>query len=273
MQAIKNGFCGHEQIGAFIQALRDGEQTIADEDSAQGRDRSLAASLNYGFAHAFTADELPIIALLHLFQGVVNVFALVFMGKAEGGLAELQGKDEKHIASLLLRAGDIGLLTPIDDTWHRIHPALPWFLRQAFKLHYDGKEGRSSINTALQAWVVAIGEMVNYYSSQFINGNREVILLLCIEEANMLHARRLARKHGRWDVLILVMQGLGVFYQYQGRSAEWSQLVTDIVPDYCTSDDMPIAGREDAYTLVMENRVRLAQYYDRDLSLAAALQN
>ena len=43
---------------------------------AQGRDRSLGASLDYGFRHAFREDELPIIALLHLFQGTVDVDAL-----------------------------------------------------------------------------------------------------------------------------------------------------------------------------------------------------
>ena len=49
---------------------------------AQGRDKSLGASLDYGFRHAFREDELPIIALLHLFQGTVDVDALDRMGKS-----------------------------------------------------------------------------------------------------------------------------------------------------------------------------------------------
>ena len=56
--------------------MRDGEQQIQDADAAQGRDRSLGASLDYGFRNAFREDELPIIALLHLFQGTVDVDAL-----------------------------------------------------------------------------------------------------------------------------------------------------------------------------------------------------
>ena len=62
--------------------MAEGEQQIQDADAGQGRDRSLGASLDYGFRHAFQPDELPIIALLHLFQGTVDVDALVWMGEA-----------------------------------------------------------------------------------------------------------------------------------------------------------------------------------------------
>ncbi len=75
-QAVKMGLRGEAPIRAFVQAVRDGEQTIHDADAAQGRDRSLGASLDYGFRNAFQDDELPIIALLHLFQGTVFVEVL-----------------------------------------------------------------------------------------------------------------------------------------------------------------------------------------------------
>jgi tetratricopeptide (TPR) repeat protein len=68
------------------------------------------------------------------------------------------------------------------------------------------------------------------------------------------------------------MQGLRSLYGYQGRGAEWSRLVAEIVPDYCTDDDEPVPGREDGYTFVMEYRVYLAQYQERDLDRACALQ-
>jgi tetratricopeptide (TPR) repeat protein len=68
------------------------------------------------------------------------------------------------------------------------------------------------------------------------------------------------------------MQGLDALYGYQGRLSEWSRLVAEITPDFCTPDDGPIPGREDQYSLVMSYRVDLAQDYDRDLPRAAALQ-
>ena len=52
-------------------------------DMEQGRARSLGASLAYGFEHAFTEGEKKVLALLHLFQGFVEVNALCVMGSQE----------------------------------------------------------------------------------------------------------------------------------------------------------------------------------------------
>jgi tetratricopeptide (TPR) repeat protein len=68
------------------------------------------------------------------------------------------------------------------------------------------------------------------------------------------------------------MQGLRTLWQFQGRLSEWSRLVTEITPDYCTPDDAPIPGRVDEYSFVIEYRVGLAKDHDRDLAQAAALQ-
>ena len=271
-QAIKRGLRGPEPIGDFVAAIRNGEQAIEDADEQQGRDKSLGASLDYGFRHAFKDDELPIIALLHLFQGTVDVDALVWMGKGDHALPELKGKTKADLTSVLDRARDTGLLTHLGGTWCTIHPALPWFLRQLFARHYDGQPGRSTATAALRAWVEAIGELGNYYAGQFIDGNRDVIQFLALEEANLLHARRTARRHSWWEPVISAMQGLRVLYQYQGRLSELSRLVAEITPDYCTSHDAPIPGREDQYSLVMGYRLDLARQHDRDLPRAAALQ-
>lgn len=271
-QAIRMGLRGREPITKFVEAIRSGEQAIEDTDERQGRDKSLGASLDYGFRHAFKEDELPIVALLHLFQGTVDVDALVLMGQGDHALPELAGKTKEHLTSLLDRARETGLLTHLGGTWYTIHPALPWFLRQLFARHYDGQQGRSTAAAALRAWVGAIGELGNYYHRQFNEGNRQVIQFLALEEANLLHARRTARRHGWWSPVIAAMQGLYALYGYQGRVSEWSRLVAEITPVYCTPDDAPIRGREDDYSLVMGYRVNLAKDHDRDLTRAAALQ-
>jgi tetratricopeptide (TPR) repeat protein len=271
-QAIRLKLRGRELISNFVAAIRTGEQAVQDADERQGRDKSLGASLDYGFRHAFKADELPLIALLHLFQETVDVDALVWMGKGEHALSELKGDTKEHLTSLLDRARETGLLTHLGGTWYTIHPALPWFLRQIFARHYDGQAGRSTATAALHAWVDAIGGLGNYYHRQFNEGNREVIQFLALEEANLLQARRTARCLGWWRAVIPAMQGLDELYGYQGRTAEWSRLVAEITVDYCTPDDAPVPGREDPYRLVMEYRVRLAKDDDRDLNRAAALQ-
>lgn len=272
-QAVKMGLKGRERIEQFIQDVRDGEQRIEDVDEAEGRDKSLGASLDYGFRNAFNKDELPVIALLHLFQGTVDVDALGGMGRAgDHALPEVQGKSKEHLTSLLKRAADTGLLTHLGSTYYAIHPALPWFLRQLFAEHYDAQDGRSSAEAALRAWVEAMGALGTYYQQKFEEGNQDVIQLLELEETNLLHARRLGRRLGWWDRVISAMQGLRVLYEYQGRIAEWARLVTEIVPDYCTADDEPIPGREDEYSLVMEYRVYVAHDYQHDIAQAATLQ-
>ncbi len=272
-QAVRAGLRGRQQIADFVEAIRNGEQHIEDADERQGRDKSLGASLDYGFRHAFKDDELLIIALLHLFQGTMDVDVLHLMGKAdEHALPELKGRSEQHLTGLLDRAKDTGLLTEIGPAYFTIHPALPWFLRQLFARHYDGQAGRSTNRAALRAWVEAVGAMGNYYFREFEGGNRRVIGLLELEEANLLHARRLARRNQWWTPVIFCMQGLRSLYQYQGRTAEWARLVEEIRPDYCTEDDEPTSGREAAYSLVMDYRALLARQHERDLAKAAALQ-
>ncbi len=271
-QAIKTGLHGKTQIGNFVEAIRSGEQVIEDADEKQGRDKSLGASLDYGFRNAFQPDEQPLIALLHLFQGTVEVAALALMGEGDHALPELKGKNKDDLTRLLDRARETGLLTHLGGTWYSIHPALPWFLRQLFARHYDGEPGCSTATAALRAWVEAIGELSNYYHEQFNQGNRNVIQYLVLEEANLLHARRSARRNGWWSRVISAMQGLRILYDYQGRLSEWARLVAEITPDYCTPDDAPISGREDQYSLVKGYRVHLAHQHDRDLPRAAALQ-
>jgi tetratricopeptide (TPR) repeat protein len=271
-QAMRMGLRGKAQIENFVEAIRGGEQAIQDVDAEQGRDKSLGASLDYGFRNAFQPDEQPLIALLHLFQGTVDVDALAWMGEGDHALPELKGKTKAELTSLLDRARDTGLLTHLGGTWYSIHPALPWFLRQLFARHYDGQAGRSSADAALRAWVEAIGQLGNYYFNQFEEGKRDVIQFLVLEEANLLHARRTARRHGWWSGVISAMQGLEVLYDCQGRPSEWARLVAEITPDTCTPGDAPLPGREDQYSLVMGYRVKLAVDYDRDLPRAAALQ-
>ena len=272
-QAVKENRKNEDEIKEFVEAIRSGEKDIQDEDRSQGRDKSLGASLDYGFRNAFKEDELPVIALLHLFQGTVDVRALQFMGAiGDHALPEVKGKTKEQLTSLLGRAKDTGLLTQIGPAYFTIHPALPWFLRQLFARHYDGQEGHSSAEAALRAWVKAVGELGNYYHNQFAGGNREVIQLLSLEEANLMHACRLARRHGWWNPLITAMQGLLTLYEYQGRRAEWARLVGEFVPDYCTEDDEPVPGREDQYTFVMGYRIDLARDHEHNLARAAALQ-
>ncbi|MFP3940768.1 MAG: CHAT domain-containing protein [Thermoanaerobaculia bacterium] len=95
-QALRDGLSTPEDIEAFVARLRKGEAAITD-DAEQGRSRSLAASLRYGFDHAFGEEERKRLALLGFFQGFVDVDALTVMGhpEADWSLPEVRGLERE----------------------------------------------------------------------------------------------------------------------------------------------------------------------------------
>jgi len=272
-QALRDGLTTKTQIQAFVAQLRAGEATFEDEES-EGRAKSLGASLSYGFEHAFGETERKQLALLHFFQGFVNVRALVLMGdpgfaafvNSQPGaighfecLPEVRGLTREAGIRLLDRAAEVGLLAGLGGGYYTIHPALPWYFKSLFDQYYP-QSPISNIQSPTRAFVEAMGELGSYYHNQYGAGNRDVIALLTAEEANLLHARQLARANGWWRSVISTMQGLRHLYGHTGRRAEWSRLVQEIVPDFVApTSDGPLPGREEQWGLVTEYRVRLAR--------------
>jgi len=271
-QALRDGLETLGEIEDFVERLRAGEAAFDDEVS-EGRSKSLGASLSYGFDHAFSEGERRQLALLHFFQGFVNVGTLGLMGGPEFDwcLPEVRGMTREAGIALLDRATEIGLLTAIGGGCYTIHPALPWFFKSLFDKYYAPTGGGKQEMRATRAFVEAMGDLGNYRHRQYNAGYRDVIAALTAEEANMLHARKLARKHG-WYRVIGTMQGLHTLYTNTGRWVEWARLVDEIVPDFVDPEtDGPLLGREGKWSLITEYRVHLAREA-RDLAKAERLQ-
>jgi len=139
-QALRDGLKTEAQIKAFVQRLRAGEAAFADEES-QGRAKSLGASLSYGFEHAFDENERRQLALLHFFQGFVDVDMLRQMGnpKTDYCLPAVRGLTRQDAIALLDRAAEIGLLTAHGRGYYSIHPALPWYFKSLFDQYYPAE--------------------------------------------------------------------------------------------------------------------------------------
>ncbi|MHC4620438.1 MAG: tetratricopeptide repeat protein [Planctomycetota bacterium] len=255
-QALREGLKSKSDVEGFVEKLQKGEATFADEQS-QGRSKSLGASLSYGFEQAFGENERKKLALLHLFQGFVDVDGLKLMGDREvdWGLAELRGLTREAGIRLLDKAAEVGLLTAHGGGYYSIHPALPWFFKGLFDKYYAAQAEAAS-----RAFVEAMGELGDYYIRQYEGGKREVIGALRAEEANLLYARQLAVEHGWWDAVMGTMQGLHELYDHTGRRAEWKRLVEETLPDFVDpATDGPLPGREDHWSIVTYYRVRLAE--------------
>jgi hypothetical protein len=176
-QALRSGLRTREQIEDFVRKLHAGEAVIKDEAS-EGRTRSLAASLSYGFERAFNEAERKQLALLHLFQGFVDIDALCWLGHAKSGwcLPEVRSLTREGGIALLDRAAEVGLLTPHGHGYYSIHPALPWFFKKLFEEFYGEAEDR-----ATRAYVEALAGFGDYCISQYEEGRREVIDALAAE--------------------------------------------------------------------------------------------
>ncbi len=255
-QALRQGFITREQIESFVAQLRSGEAAFPDEVS-EGRSRSLGASLAYGFEHAFSEEERKKLALLHLFQGFVDVDALCLMGNPEipGYLPEMQGLTREEGITLLDRAAEVGLLTTHGNGYYSIHPALPWFFKSLFaEVYADGG------TAALRAFVYAMSGLGDYYHRQYQEGNYQAIPVLGFEEANFLLVYRSARFHGWRTAVLGSLQALQQLYRHTGRRAEWKRLVEEVVPDFFDPESgKSLPGVEEGWNIVTGYRVAISR--------------
>jgi len=262
-QALRDGLSTKDQIEAFVAQLRLGEASLEDEAS-EGRERSLGASLNYGFEHSFSADERQKLALLYFFQGFVDVSSLVYMATPDAAwsLSELRGLTREDAIALMDRASEIGLLAKHSFGFYSIHPALPWFFKSLFARHYPDMpvyDNQSPKIRAMRAFVESLGGLGDAYHRQYNQGNSRIVNLLRLQDANLLAAREMAIAHGWWEPLMGTMQGLRTLYQHTGRRAEWARSVEEVVPHLIDrSTGGPIAGMEEFWTLIMDYRINNA---------------
>ncbi len=276
-QALRDNLTTTEQIQAFVARLKAGEQELeAEDDAALGRTRSLAASLSYGFSHAFTEAERGQLALLHLFRDSVNADALGGMGASDiagdDAVPQLAGHTRDSIIALLDRAAAIGLLTSMGDGFYQIHPALPWYFTTLFTATH-GPPSHRHAQQATRAYTHTFAELGQYYHRAYLSQGRDTIPTLWVEEANLQNAFALARRAQDWDDVIGCLQGLRALYQRTGRAGDLSRVVDEITPDFTDpANDQPLPGRESYWAIITELRVRFALDNTRDWTTAARLQ-
>ncbi|MBP0014995.1 MAG: CHAT domain-containing protein [Roseofilum sp. SBFL] len=263
-QALHDGLKTKQQVENFVARLRTGKAAIED-DEREGRSKSLGVSLSYGFARAFTEEERQQLALLHLFQGFVNVDVLCWMGDPDEDwcVPATRGLTREAGIAKLDRAAEVGLLTARGNGFYTIHPALPWYFKRLFDRYYpaspsvEGEESEATL--AIHAYVRAIGDMGDYFYREYDKGKRNVVNLIAAEEANLLHAREVSLARSWWNGIINPMQGLKALYEHTGHHSEWARLVEEIVPEFVDADsDEPLPEREVLWILVTEYRVKVA---------------
>ena len=276
-QALRDRLATTEELEGFVARIRAGEAELeAGEDAALGRARSLAASLSYGFTHAFTETERARLAVLHLFRDTVDADALRLMGdpdlNGQDAVPQLAGLIRDSATGLLDRAAAIGLLTHLGGEYYAIHPALPWYFTALHTAAY-GPPGSPAAERVARAYAHTVGWLGDYYHEQHETGRADTVAALGIEEGNLHHALTLARSAGQWADAVGCLQGLRLLYARTGRNVEWGRLVAQVTPafiDPATGGSLP--GREEQWHIITDYRVRVARAA-RDWPVATRLQD
>jgi tetratricopeptide (TPR) repeat protein len=276
-QALREGLTTTGQIEKFVARIRAGEVSLeAGADEALGRARSLAASLSYGFTHAFTETERAQLAVLHLFRETVDADAIRYLGDsrfaAEDTVPQLAGLTREAAITLLDRAAEVGLLTPLGGGYYQIHPALPWYFTSLYTTAY-GQPGSPADARATLAYTHAFGWLGRYYHRQHETRGADTVPVLGTEEGNLQHSLTLALSASQWDDALGCLQGLSLLYRRTGRDGEWARLVAQVTPDFIdpvTDGSRP--GREDLWGVFTGYRVRIAMAA-RDWPTATRLQH
>lgn len=263
-QALRERVASTEEVAGFLARVQAGSaQLEAADDAALGRDRSLAASLTYGFSHAFTMDERAQLAVLHLFRDTVYVPVLLVMDPDYTGadaVPVLAGIEPDGLIGLLDRAVEVGLLTGYGGGYFGIHPALPWFFTGLFTEHI-GAPGTPKVAMAQRAYAGTYATVSDCYVGEICDGRAaEVLPALRVEEPNLTYALELARAHQLPEVGLRCLKALDWLYQLTGRNVESARLVGEIEGDYIDlATDGPLPGRDEEYASVMRFRVRIAR--------------
>ncbi|MEH2261125.1 tetratricopeptide repeat protein [Nostoc sp.] len=209
----------------LIEALRRGLDTFRGQEEER-REKSLTVSLDYSFAKLSerTRQHLPFLALfservdadwLHSFSESPDdsdgqAYRAVF-GE------NLQKPDWLQI---LNEAAAAGIVEDLGESIYKIHPALPWYLRQQLKTITS----QEVINELEKKLLIFYAYLADNYHEKLISNAELATFVLRVEEPNLLQNLRLAEQQQEWAYAQLILQALGQVYERIGRKPEFKSL-------------------------------------------------
>ncbi|MFK0730827.1 MAG: tetratricopeptide repeat protein [Gloeotrichia echinulata HAB0833] len=255
----------------LIEALRRGLDTFKGVEE-EGRDKSLTVSLDYSFTKLSQKAQrhLPFLAL---FSERVDAHWLYSFSSGEAGEEcgqayravfgeNLQKADWLQLLNEAAAAGIVEYLGY--ETIYKIHPALPWYLRQRLtspptpSLVGEASNFSSSPRSQSGDWernsrgsasgveeaepqgthslllarneelekklLIFYASLADHYRQEIISNAELATFVLQVEEPNLLQNLRLAEQQQEWNYAQHILQALGNVYQRIGRKPEFKSL-------------------------------------------------
>jgi tetratricopeptide (TPR) repeat protein len=209
----------------LMEALRLGLDTFQGAEE-EGIEKSLYVSLDYSFAKLSerARQHLPFLALfserviadgLHFFSNSPhNPYGQAYKTVLGENLQQVDW------LSILNEAAEAGILEHLDKTLYKIHPALPWYLRQRLAERHP----KAAIGELEKELLVFYTQLADDCNETLISNAEQANFWVLIEEPNLLQNLRLAEQQQDWGKAEAILQALGEVYQRLGRRQEFKFL-------------------------------------------------
>jgi tetratricopeptide (TPR) repeat protein len=219
-----------------IEALRQGLDSLEKKTEA-GRDKSLTASLDYSFSKLSekARRHLPFLGLFS--ERVYRYWLTIFVGnpgsEVEHAYRNVFGDKIKAVdwEQILNEATEVGILEHLGSTVYKIHPVLPWYLRQ--KLYTTANT--TTIHELEKHLLIFYAALAENYAKEIISNPESTSLMLRIEEPNFLQMLLIAEKKQDWHIVQLISTVLGEVYKRWGRKQEFNSLRQRVLKQIGTS--------------------------------------
>lgn len=209
----------------LIEALRRGLDTFRGVEE-EVRDKSLSVSLDYSFAKLSEKAKLHLPFLALLCDRVAVPTLQYFINNGEDEFGQLYhtvfGENLKKLdwIKILNEAVDAGILEFWDEGIYKIHPALPWYLRQKL----NNMISQEKIIELEKKLLVFYALFADHFREKLVNNADMSTFVLEVEEANLLHNLHLAEQKQEWTYARLILQAVASIYDRSGQKVKFKSL-------------------------------------------------
>jgi tetratricopeptide (TPR) repeat protein len=209
----------------LIEALRRGLDTFNGAQE-EGREKSLTVSLDYSFANLSerARQHLPFLGLFCDRVDAHWLHSFSLNPDSDWGQAYRavfgENLQKSDWIGLLNEATAAGILEDLGGSIYKIHPALPWYLRQQL----DTKGSQEVINNLEKKLLFFYAHLANKYDRELIGNAELATFVLRVEEPNLLQLLRIAEQQQDWNNAYRILGALGKVYERWGRQPEFKSL-------------------------------------------------
>jgi tetratricopeptide (TPR) repeat protein len=202
----------------ILAALQDDQAVLLGEEGGD-RSNSLASSLSYSYRQ-FSIEQQYLFVGACLFQGVVDVDVLVLVSLSEEAPPRFAGVGHDLWTELLDDAVELGLLTALGMGMYSMHPALPSYLVEQWRVQSPEQyiaERQSAQHIVIEAHAV----IANWLTEQLGDGDAErAIEVVHVEQQCLSAALGFAVTSGNYGPAFPILLLLSRHWDLAGLEGE-----------------------------------------------------